>query len=37
MLLNGEEYRSINTDNFERKSKKYAKELEKIKEERKSA
>ena len=37
MLLNGEKYRSINIDNFERKSKKYAKELEKIKEERKSA
>ncbi len=37
MLLNREEYRSIKADNFERKSKKYAKELEKIKEERKSA
>ena len=36
MLLNGEEYRWIKKDNFERKSKKYAKELKKIKEERKS-
>ena len=37
MLLNGEEYRWTKTDNFERKSKKYEKDLKKIKKERKSA
>jgi len=37
MLLNRDEYRSIKADNFERKSKRYEKELKKIKEERKSA
>ena len=37
MLLNGEKFRWINADNFERKLKKYERELIKIKEERKSA
>ncbi len=37
MLLNGEKFRWINADNFERKLKKYERELRKIKEERKIA
>ncbi len=37
MLLNGEEFRYVKTENFERKFKKYLKGLEKTRQERKSA